>query len=126
MDLHQNESETNEAIKEAKPLFACTMQDVETHWTMLLSEAKGQHTTHIKEIEDNCTPTLAEAENCCSTAMKEAESRSASKACSIQQSHTQDIQCLEAEAIEEEGRDHLAFLTICGTVLRAALPRHME
>ena len=37
MDLHQIELETTEAIKEAKALCACTIQDVETHWMSLSS-----------------------------------------------------------------------------------------
>ena len=54
------------------------------------------------------------------SAIQDAEFQGTSNACSIQQSHTKDIQCLEAEAIEEEGRDFLTFLTICGTTLRAS------
>ena len=90
---------------------------------MLISEAKVWHTAHIKEIEDECAHALEEAENCCLIAIREAESRGTSKACSIQQSHTKDIQHLEVEAIEEEGRDHLTFLTACNTALRASLPK---
>ena len=120
MTLCQAESETTEAIKEAKALCACTIQDAETCQTALMSKANVQHATCIKEIEDDCTHALAEAENCCSAAIRETESSSASKACSIQQSHAKDTQHLEAEAIEEEGRDHLAFLTTCGAALRAS------
>ena len=122
MALHQNESETIKTIKEAKALCAHTILDVETHQTVLISEAKVWHTTSIKEIEDDCTQALAEAENCCSTTIREAESRGASKAHSIQQSHARDIQHLEAEAIEEEGRDCLTFLATCSTALRASPP----
>ena len=32
------------------------------------------------------------------------------------------MQCLEADAIEEEGRDCLAFLAACSTTLRASPP----
>ena len=69
---------------------------------------------------DNCSLALAEAENCCSTTIWEVESSSTSKAHSTQQAHAKDIQCLEAEAIEEEGKDCLAFLTACSTALRAS------
>ena len=123
MALHQNESETTKAIKEMKALCDHTIWDAETHQTALISEAKVWHMACIKEIEDNCIHALAEAENCCSTAIREAESSSASKACSIQQSHAKDIQHLEAEAIEEEGKDHLAFLTTCSTALKASPPK---
>ena len=123
MALHQNESETTEAIKEVKALCAHTIWDAETHWTVLISKAKVWHAACIKEIEDDCTCALAETENCCSMAIREAESRDTSKASSIQQSHAKDIQCLEAEAIEEEEKDCLTFLTACRTALRASPPK---
>ena len=126
MALCQNESETTKSMKEAKALYTCTIRDVETHQAALISKAKAWHATCIKEIEDNCGHALAEAENHCSTAIREAESHGASQACSIQQSHAKDIQCLEAEAIEEEGRDHLTSLTACGTALRPSLLSSME
>ena len=90
---------------------------------MLISEAKIWNAAYIKEIEDDCACAIAEAENHCSTALREAESRGTSKAHSIQQSHTKDIWHLEAEAIEEEGRDHLAFLTTCSADLRTSPPK---
>ena len=96
---------------------------METHHTVLISKAKVWHAACIKEIEDNCACTLAKAENYCSTAIREAESGCTSKAHLIQQSHTKDIQHLEAEAIEEEGRNHLTFLASCGTALRASPPK---
>ena len=123
MALCQNELETTEAVKEVKVLCTCTIWDAETCWTVIVSKAKVWHAAHIKEIEDDCTHTLAEAENCCSTAIREAESRGTLKAHSIQQSHANDIQCLEAEAIEEEGKDCFAFLTTCSTALRASPPK---
>ena len=119
MALHQNESETTKAIKEAKGLCACTTGDVETCWTVLISEAKVQHAAHIKEIEDDCAHASAEAENCCLSAIWYAESQGTSNACSIQQCHAKHIQHLKAEAIEEEGRGCLAFITTCGAALRA-------
>ena len=92
---------------------------METCQTALISEAKVQHATLIKEIDNNCAHTSAEAENCCSSAIGGAESLGASNVHSIQQSHAKDIHHLEVEANEEEGRDHLAFLTTCSAALRA-------
>ena len=123
MALHQIELETTKAIKEVKALCACTIQDMETHWTVLISKANVGHAACLKEIEDNCSLALAELENCCSTTISEAESRGASKAHSTQQSHAKDIWHLEVEAIEEEGKDCLAFLTACGTALWASPPK---
>ena len=123
MALCQNESEITKAIKEAKALCACTIRDVEAHWAALMTTAKIQHATCIKEVEANCAPALAEAENSCSTAIREAESKGTSQAHSIQQSHAKDMQHLEAEAIEEERRDHLAFLATCSTAFRTSPPK---
>ena len=123
MALCQNESETTKAIKEAKALCAHTIWDAETHQTLLISKAKVWHATLIKEIGDGCTHALVEAENTCSTAIWDAESWGTSQAHSIQQSHFKDIQCLEVDAIEEEGRHHLAFLATCSTTLRASPPK---
>ena len=120
--LCQNESEIMEAIKEAKALCAHTIRDAEACWAGLISKAKVQHAACIKEAEANWAHTLAEAENHCPTAIMEAESQGTSQACSIQQSHAKDIQHLETEAIEEEKRDHLTFLSTCGTALRVSPP----
>ena len=120
--LCQNESDITEAIKEVKALCACTIRDVEAHWVALISKARIWHATCIKEAETDCAHTLVEAENCCSTAIREAESWGALQAHSIQQSHAKDIQHLEVEATEEEKREHLTFLTTCGTALRATPP----
>ena len=54
------------------------------------------------------------------------QSGGASQAHSIQQSHAKDIQHLKAEAIEEEKREHLAFLAACDTALRASPPEALE
>ena len=123
MALLQIESETTEAIKEAKAHCACTIQDVETCQMALISKAKVQHATCLKEIEDNCSLALAEVENHCSTTISEAESNSTSKACSTQHAHAKDIQHLKAEDIEEEGKDCLTFLTTCSATLRASPPK---
>ena len=40
MALHQIELETTEAVKEVKALCTCAIQDEETCWTVLVSEAK--------------------------------------------------------------------------------------
>ena len=40
----------------------------------------------------------------------------------IQQSHSNSMQCLEREAMEEEERGHLSFLATCGVALQACPP----
>ena len=82
---------------------------------MLLSEAEAQHATCIKEAKANCASIIAEVENCCSMAIRKAESHGAKQAHSIQQSHAKGMQHLETEAIGEEEKDCLSFLTACRT-----------
>ena len=123
MALHQIETETTKAVKEAKALCACTIWDMETCQTALISKAEVWHAVCLKGIEDECSLALAEVENCWSTTIGEAESNNASRGCSTQQSHAKDIQHLEVEAIEEEGKDCLAFLTTFGAAFRASPPK---
>ena len=98
MTLCQNESKTEEYIREAKALCACS----------------------IREAETTCAHSIKEAEACCSTAIREVEAWGASQASSIQQSHAKGIQCLDKEAIEEESKGQLNFLSTCKAALEAS------
>ena len=98
MSLCQNESKTEESIKEAKALCAHS----------------------IREAETNCAHSIREAEACCSTAIREVEALVASQASSIQQSHAKGIQCLEEEAVKEESQGQLNFLSACQAILEAS------
>ena len=98
MTLCGNESKTGESIKEAKALCA--------------------HST--REAEANHAHSIKEAEACCSTAIREAETWGASQASSIQQSHARGIQHLEEEAVEEEIKGQLNFLSTCQAALEAS------
>ena len=108
MALCWNEAEATEAIKEAK-----------AHCGAAVREAEACHATLIREVEDDCTTTVVEAEAHCTTDIRKAESHCMEKACSIHQLHAEDTQCLEKEAIEEEGRDHLSFLAAHGAAPQA-------
>ena len=66
--------------------------------------------------------TVREAGSHCAAEIREAESYSAAQACSIQQSHLEGMQSLKTDALEEEGRDHLSFLSACGAALQACPP----
>ena len=87
MSLCQNESKTEESIKEAKALCAHS----------------------IREAETNYAHSIREADACCSTAIREAEALGASQASSIQQLHAKGIQCLEDEAVKESGSTKLSL-----------------
>ena len=109
MTLHQNMSKTEESIKEAKVLC--------TH-SIRKAEASCAHS--IKEAEAKCAHSIKEAEAHCSTAIRQVETHGASQASSIQQSHGKGIQCLGEEAIEEESKGQLNFLSTCQPTLEAS------
>ena len=122
MALCQNVSEVTKPIKIEKALCVHTFREAEAHCTVLIGKAKICHIACIKEVETDCAIALAEAKNCCSTAIREVESQGASQAHLIQQSHAKNMQHLEAEAIDEERMDHLAFLAACGSAHMASSP----
>ena len=84
---------------------------------MALHQNKAKATEAIKEAKAHCGATIREAETHCTADIRKAESDCVEHAHSIQQSHAEDMQHLEMEAMEEEGRDHLSFLTACGAGL---------
>ena len=115
----QNESETTEAIEEARTLCTCTIREAKVHQAKFISETEAWHATCIKGAEANYTSTIAEVENCSSVAIRKAESHSPKQAHSIQQSHAEGMQHLEMEVIEQEGIDCFSSLAACGAALWA-------
>ena len=89
-----------ESIKEAKAICAHSTQ-----------EAKTLCSTTIKEAKAICGHSTKEAKTLCSTTIREAETRGASQAGSLQQSHAKSVQHLEEEAIKEESKGQLNFLS---------------
>ena len=71
----------------------------------------------IKEAKVICTHSIQEAKTLCSTVIREAEVQGASQAGSLQQSHAKTIQHLEEEAIEEESKGQVNFLSACQAAL---------
>ena len=69
-----------------------------------------------------CTHSNQEAKTLCSTAIREVEAQGASQAGLLQQLHVKTIQNLEEEAIEEESKGQLNFLSICQAGLWASPP----
>ena len=126
MALHCNEAKTTKAIKEAKAHCGAAIRKEEAHHTTLVREVETCCTTLIREVEDNCATIVVEAEVCCTADIRKAESHCMEKAHSIQQSHAENMQHLELDAIEEEGRDCLSFLTACRVALQAFPQRPME
>ena len=97
MDLHWNDSETAESIKETKVICAHAIQ-----------EAKAAYSTAIKE-----------AETVCSAAIREVETWGASQAESLHRWHAKVIKHLEEQVIQEEGKSQIDFLSACQAALNA-------
>ena len=125
MALHHNEAKTTKAIKEAKAHCGAAIREAEPHHTTLVRDAEACHTTLIKMAEDNCATIAVEVEACCTADIRKAESHWVEKAHSIQQLHAENMQHLEMDTIEEEGRDCLSFLAACGVALQAYPPRDL-
>ena len=122
MALCQNEAEATEAIKEAKAHCGVSIRKAEAYCPTLVREVEACHTTLIREVEANCVTIVAKVEACCTTIIRKSESCCVENAHSIQQSHAEDIQHLEIDTMEEEGRDCLSFLAACGAAHKACPP----
>ena len=73
MALCQNESETNEAIKEAKALCTCTTREAEAYQVMLTNKREVWYAACIKEAKANCVSIIAKVENWCSMVIRKAD-----------------------------------------------------
>ena len=109
MELHQNNSETAESIKESRAVF--------THSTL---DADAFCSTTVKEVKATCTHTIQEAETLCSTAIRDAETWGASQADSLHWRHAKTIQHLKEQVIQEEGKSQIDFLSACQAALQAS------
>ena len=116
MALCQNESKTTESIKEAKATCDTANKEAKATCTCSLQEAK----TLCSKVKANCTQSIQEAKTLCSTAIRDTEAPGASQASSLQKSHAKSILHLEGQAIEEQNRSQLDFLSACQTALRAS------
>ena len=122
MALCWNGAEATEAIKEAKAHCGATIREAEACCTTLVREVEACHATLIRVVEDDCATTFAEAEASCTTDIRKAESHCHERVHSIPKSHDEDMQHLEMDTIEKEGRDCLSFLAACGVALQACSP----
>ena len=84
---------------------------------MDLCQNDSETVESIKEAKAIHACSIQEAETLCSGGVKEAEAWGASQAGSLQQSHAKAIQHLEEEAIKEESKVQLNFLSACQAAL---------
>ena len=94
--FQQNEAQTTKGIREAEAV-----------WAAAIRKAKV------------CCATVIQDEATCAAAIREVPTTCA---CILQQLHSNGMQSLEREAIEEEERNHQSFLTACGVALQVCLP----
>ena len=109
MELHQNNSETAESIKEARAIC--------THATL---DAEALCSATVKQANATCTCTIQEAEALCSAAIRDMETQGASQDDSLQWRHVKTIQHLEEQVIKEEGKSQIDFLYACQAALQAS------
>ena len=66
---------------------------------MAFCQNKAKTTEAIREAKAHCGAAIKEAEACCTTDIREAEAHCVDHAHSIQQLHSDRMQCLERESI---------------------------
>ena len=86
-----------------------------------IHQNEAEATEAIRQAKVCCGSAIRVAEACCAADIREAESCCAGHACTIQQSHSNNVQHLEREAIEE-GKDHQFFLFACRVALEVCPP----
>ena len=89
---------------------------------MTLWQNESKTLESIKEAKAHCVQSIKEAEAHCSLTIWEVGSRGVTQACSIQQSHTEDIQHLKEESLKEERKDQLNFVSAFQATLKACPP----
>ena len=109
MELPWNDSKTVESIKEARAICSCVAMDAEALCSSTVKEAKA-----------TCAHTIWEAKTTCSTAIRDAETQGASQAESLHRWHAKTIKHLEEQAIQEEGKSQIDFLSACQAALHAS------
>ena len=115
-----------EEMNRAMECLHMTRSSLDTHqrkqvsdFQVALFQNQDVATKTIREAKVHCMVTVREAESHCAVEIRRAESYSMAQAHSIQQSHSEGMQHLKTDALEEEGRDHLSFLTACRAALQA-------
>ena len=99
MELHWNESETTESIKEARAICSHVTLDAEALCFATVKGAKVTYIQTIKEAKTTQACTIQEAEAACSMAIRDAETQRASQAKLLQRQHGKVMQELEEQVI---------------------------
>ena len=120
MSIYQNKSETTKSIKEAKAICNTPFREAKTTCACSIQEAKTCCSMAIKEAKATCAHSIQEAKTLCSMSIRDAEAHGATQDGTLQKSHAKSILHLEEQAIEEESKSQLNFLSTCQTALQAS------
>ena len=131
MELHQNESQVTESIKEAKvvcsqvtldapPLCFATVKEAKAICFQVTLDNKAICLAMVKEAKTTQAHTIQEAETACSTAIRDAEIWRTSQAELLQREHGKIMWDLEVQVIWEESRSQANFLSTCQAALYAS------
>ena len=91
MELHQNEPETAESIKEARATCSHVTMDAEALCFSTVKEAKVTCIQTIKEVKATHACTIQEAKTTWSAAIRDAKTQGASQAESLHRQHAKTI-----------------------------------
>ena len=109
MELHQNDSETTESIKEARAIHVCATPGCRGP---LLCNCQGSQGHLHPHCLGSQSPLLCSHQGC--------RDLGASQADSLQWRHVKTIQHLEEQVIQEEGKSQIDFLSACQAALQAS------
>ena len=116
-----------EEVNKALGGLLATKSSINDHWQklvwelgMALCQNDSKTTESIKEAKAICTHSTQEAKTLCCMAIGDTKVWGASQADSLQWSHAKSIQHLEEQAIKEESKGQLNFLSACQATLQAS------
>ena len=104
-------------IKEAKAICDTATKEAKATCAHSIQEAKTCCSMAIKEVKATCACCIQEAKTHCSMSIRDTEAQGASQDGTLQKSHARFILLLEEQAIEEENKSQLDFLSACQAAL---------
>ena len=99
MELHQNESQATESIKEAKAVCSWVTLDTKTACSWVTLDAKTACSAAVKEAKTTQDHIIQEAKAACFTTIRDVEAERASQAESLQREHGNIMWDLEVQVI---------------------------
>ena len=120
--LCQNELQATVAINEANTAYSCAALRAKTAYCWIALEAKGNCDLIIRKAKATRDLALHAAAADCSKAIKVANTQNIDQAILIHKDHSQLMQGLEEELMQEESRVQSSFLTACQVAFYGSPP----